>query len=125
MPIHPALRDVADLLVLAVREAGEFCSEVAWFVSDRQITYDMIVAVLEAHPRTDPGPETVAQWIMATPPDPDADVEDDFVDIEYNPSKNKRSIIQRHDFRDALAGIKKCPHGVPITYRCRICRPND
>lgn len=125
MAIQPGLQDVADLLLLSVKQAGKYCSEVAWHVTDRVVTYSTIVAVLEAHPRTDPTPETVAQWIMAAPPAAEPEDEGDQVDFEYNPTRTKQSIIQKHDFRDAVAGIKKCPHGVPIIYRCRICRPVD
>ena len=126
MAIHPDLRDVADLLVASVREAGEFCSEVAWHVSDRLITYAMIAAVLEAHPHTDPTPEMVAQWIMATPPQADEDrgAGGGYVELEYQP-RRPRNVIQRRDFRDAQARFERCPHGIPITQRCRICRPRD
>jgi hypothetical protein len=125
MAIHPALYDIADLLLLDLKEAGVFCSEVAWHVSDRPVTYPLIVAILEAHPRTDPSPKTVAEWIMASPLADEPEDDSDYVDIEFNPSKSKPSVIQRHDFRDAVAGFEKCPHGVPIIYRCRICRPVD
>ncbi len=124
MVLHPDLRDVADLLGMSGREAGEYCAEVAWHVSDRQITYRLIAQVLEAHPHSDPEPEQVARWIMALPPGAD-DEADEYVDIEYNPGKGKLNVIQEHDFRDAQAGLPKCPHGIPITQRCRICRPTD
>jgi hypothetical protein len=121
---RPDLLDVADLLLQDRHEAGEFCSEVAWHVTDRRITYAMIAAVLEAHPRTDPTPRLVAKWIMETPA-PEEDDSEDYLDIEYERGKDRLSPIQKHDFRDAQAGIQRCPHGIPITQRCRICRPVD
>ncbi|HEX9117983.1 MAG TPA: hypothetical protein VGA61_18085 [Anaerolineae bacterium] len=125
MAFHPDLSDVADLLGLSGREAGEYCSEVAWHVSDRQITYRAIAEVLEAHPHVDPEPELVAHWIMASPPGPDDSEAEDYVDLEFDPRRGKLNIIQKRDFRDAQAGFRKCPHGIPITQRCRICHPND
>ncbi len=124
MPIHPDLRDVADLLGLSGKEAAVFCSEVAWHVTDRPVTYAMVAAAIDAHPRTDPAPEDVAAWIMATSVDAVAD-EDDYVEMEYDPRKGKLNVIQRRDSRDAQAMFRKCPHGIPITQRCRICRPTD
>jgi hypothetical protein len=139
LPTNPLLRDIADLLVLTVKEAGTFCSEVAWH-ADREVTYPMIIEVLESHPHTDPSPEEVARWIMArgaegstklalpaepsdpfSPPDPSTTP----VEIEFDPAKDKLNVIQKHDFRDAQAMFARCPHGVPITQRCRICRPTD
>ncbi len=124
MIIPSDLRDIADLLGLSNREAGIFCSEVAWH-ADRPITYAMILAVIDAHPRIDPEPEMVAQWIAAAGLEAGGGTsEDDYVELEYNPKKNKLNVIQRRDFRDAQAMFKKCPHGIPITQRCRICRPD-
>ena len=125
MAVHPDLREVADLLGIRRKEAGEFCSEVAWHVTDRLVTYAMIAAVIDAHPRVDPTPEMVAGWIMASPFAAESETEDGYVDLEFDPGRGARNVIQRHDFRDAVAGIKKCPHGIPITQRCRICRPAD
>ncbi len=130
MAIHPDLRDVADLLGLSGREAAVFCSEVAWHVTDRPVTYALVAAVLDAHPRTDPTPEQVAAWIMATPAPADAEASavaeaQEYVEMEYDPRKGKLNVIQRRDFRDAQAMFRKCPHGIPITQRCRICRPTD
>lgn len=121
MKVNPQLRDIADLLVLTAKEAGAFCSEVAWH-ADCEVTYPMIIMVLEGHPHTDPTPEEVAAWIMAGEAD---EAEDDPIEMEFDPTKDKLSIIQQRDFRDAQAGFKKCPHGIPITQRCRICRPTD
>ncbi len=50
MALRPELRDIADLLGVSRREAGEFCSEVAWHVTDREVSYARILAVLDAHP---------------------------------------------------------------------------
>ncbi len=125
MPIHPDLRDVADLLGLSGKEAAVFCSEVAWHVTDRPVTYAMVAAVIDAHPRTDPTPEDVAAWIMATPPPAGAGADgEEYVEMEYDARKGKLNVIQRRDFRDAQAMFKKCPHGIPITQRCRICKPD-
>jgi hypothetical protein len=124
MAFKPELRDIADLLGVSRREAGEFCSEAAWHVTDREVTYARILAVLDAHPRDDPTPEAVARWIMATPPEDEPDEAGDYVELEYDDRRGRPNRIQRHDFRDAQAGFKTCPHGVPITQRYRICRPD-
>jgi hypothetical protein len=123
--IHPDLADVADLLGLRAKSAARFCAEVAWHVEDRQVTYRAIADAIDAHPRVDPTPRLVAEWIMATPADPAGGEADDYVEIEFDPRKGKPNRMQQHDFRDAQAGLPKCPHGIPITPRCRICRPRD